>query len=71
MEAIEFVIRYESYLDEIEQVTKPELKPVIDELKQIEPTDLVTPEAWFPDEDSARGLVWRMFVMRVKVRHKS
>lgn len=66
MEAIEFVIRYESYLDEIQQVIKPELKPVIDELRQIDPHDLVRPEAWFPNEDSARGLVWRMFVMRVK-----
>jgi hypothetical protein len=33
MEAIEFVIKYESYLDEIQQVIKPELQPVLENLR--------------------------------------
>ena len=43
MEAIEFVSNYESYLEEIREVIRPELFPLIDELKEIDPHDLVQP----------------------------
>ena len=55
MNAIEFVNRYEQYLDEIRSVIRPELFLQLDELAQIDPHDLVTPETWFPDENSAKG----------------
>jgi hypothetical protein len=41
MEAIEFVHKYESYLDEIEKVIKPELQPVLDNLRHTDPHDLL------------------------------
>ena len=49
MEAIEFINKYESYLNEISNVIKPELLPIIDQLKNIDPHDLVTPETYLID----------------------
>ena len=44
MESIEFINRYESYLDEISEVVKPELLPIIEELRKIDLHDLVRPD---------------------------
>lgn len=66
MEAIVFVKNYLDYLEEISSVTKPELLPIIDELKEIDPHDLVQPETWFHSESEAKGFVWKMFIKRVK-----
>lgn len=68
MEAIVFVKNYMDYLDEISQVIKPELQPILDELKEIDPHDLVRPDSWFQSESEARGYVWSMFVKRKKRR---
>lgn len=67
MDAIEFVNNYESYLDEISMVIKPELESVIIELKEIDPHDLVKPDSWFMTEREARGFVWTLFIKRVKL----
>ena len=40
MDAIEFVINYEKYLGEIEQVVKPEYLPAIERLRANDPHDL-------------------------------
>ena len=66
MEAIEFINKYESYLEEISNVVKPELLPIIDQLKNIDPHDLITPETYLIDGSHARGYVWRLFLQRVK-----
>ena len=66
MEAIECVMTYQSYLDEIQHVIKPEFQPVIDELRQTDPHDLVTPESWFTDVNSVKGFVWSLFMAEVK-----
>ena len=66
MDAIKFVANYEFYLEEIKSVIKPELLPLIDELKLIDPHDLVTPDAWFQNENDAIGYVWSMFIKRAK-----
>lgn len=66
MEAIEFVNNYHKYLDEVSQVIRPELQSVLDELKEIDPHDLVRPDTFFDSENSARGFVWSMFFKRVK-----
>lgn len=66
MEAIEFVNNYRKYLEEIGHVIKPELHPILNELKEIDPHDLVSPESYFNNENSARGFVWGMFMKRVK-----
>ena len=66
MDAIEFIKKYEGYIDEIRSVIRQELIPQLEELESTDPHDLVTPETWFPSENSARGLVWSIFVRRVK-----
>ena len=66
MDAFEFVNNYTSYIEEISQVIRPELQPVLDELKEIDPHDLVSPETYFNTENSARGYVWWLFLKQVK-----
>lgn len=70
MDAIKFVANYEFYLDEIKYVIKPELYHIVDELKSIDPHDLVSPDSWFSNENDARGFVWGMFVKSVSVSPK-
>ena len=67
MDAIEFINNYQSYLEEIEMVVKPEYQPIITKMKEIDPHDLVVPESWFVSERSARGYLWSMFLRRVKL----
>ena len=71
MDSIIFIRKYENYLNEIQQVVKPEYQSVIDELKEIDPHDLVTPDTWFNNETSTRGLVWTLFLLKVKEEGKT
>lgn len=69
MDAIEFVNNYPHFLQEIRDVIRPELFPLLDELEKIDPHDLITPETWFVNENAARGFVWSLFLKRAeKVR---
>jgi hypothetical protein len=69
MDAIEFIVKYPEYLQEIRDVVKPELFPLVDELEKIDPHDLLTPASWFPNESSARGYVWSMFLKQAGIVH--
>ena len=62
MEAIEFVVNYDTYLTEIEQVVKSEYLPAIERLRATDPHDLIRPDAWFQTESAARGYVWTLFL---------
>jgi hypothetical protein len=62
MDAIEFISNYPTYLDEIEQIVKPELLPVVEHLRHFNPCHLVSPDVWFVSELQARGFVWTMFL---------
>lgn len=64
MEAIQFINNYQYFIDEIRLVVKPELIPILDELQQIDPHDLVRPEEYFESEIQSRGFVWAMFIKR-------
>ena len=57
MEAIEFIHNYPSYIETIKQVTKDEYLPILEEMGKWDPHDLVTPQTWFADENSAVGFV--------------
>lgn len=67
MDAIQFINNYQSYLEEIEMVVKPEYQSIICKMKSIDAHDLVLPESFFLSERSARGYVWSMFIRRVKL----
>jgi hypothetical protein len=71
MDAIEFINNYQSYLEEIEMVVKPEYQSIVSKLKCIDAHDLIVPETWFVSERSARGFVWNLFLRRVKLPTKT
>jgi hypothetical protein len=66
MDAFEFVYCYEKFVEEIEQVIKPELLPILEKLKETDPHDLITPEALFVTASQARGFVWSLFMQHVR-----
>ena len=68
MDALDFIIHYPDYLDEIEQIVKPDLIPIVEELREIDPHDIVSPETWIVSELQARGLVWMIFLREFKKR---
>ncbi|KAF0238493.1 MAG: hypothetical protein FD181_996 [Prolixibacteraceae bacterium] len=71
MDSIIFIRKYESYLDEIHKVVKPEYQSVIEDLLQNDPHDLVTPDTWFNDASGARGLVWTLFLIKVRDKERA
>lgn len=64
MDAIEFIRNYPAYIKELEEVVKPELINVVDELKNTDPHDLISPDVWFVSETQARGYVWSLFIRK-------
>ena len=66
MDALEFFRNYPFYISEIEQVVKPELLPVIEELKNTDPHDIISPDCWFVSETQARGYVLNLFLNKCK-----
>ena len=66
MDGIEFVRNYPNYLSELEQVVKNELLPVLEELKNTDPHDLVGPDVLFVSETQARGYVLKLFLKKCK-----
>lgn len=70
MESIEFINRYELYLDEISEVVRHELLQVIEELRQMDPHDIVRPDSFFESESHGKGIVWNMFIKRVRKHSK-
>ena len=65
METIEFINNYEKYLDEIRVVIQSQLTHIIDDLIELDPHNLVTPDTYFISESHARGFVWSLFLQRV------
>jgi hypothetical protein len=59
-------VNYENYLNEIQEVVKPEFAPTIERLRANDPYDLIRPEAWIQSESEARGYVWTMFLKELK-----
>ena len=66
MDALDFVATYHEYLKEISQVIRPEYKSVLEELDNIDPHDLVRPDTFFLNESAMRGLVWSLFVKKIR-----
>lgn len=66
MDAFEFVINYQKFLQEIENSIKPELLPVFEKLKQLDPTDLIGPDNFFVSRTHARGFVWSLFLLELR-----
>lgn len=68
MDSLRFIHKYEDYLTEIGQVIKPELLPILQEMSETDPHDLVRPDTFFIDESHAQGFVWASFIERTRKR---
>jgi hypothetical protein len=66
MDSFDFVGNYHEYLKEIREVIRPEFEPILDELADTDPHDFVRPDAFFLNESAMRGLVWSLFLNKVK-----
>lgn len=71
MNALEFIWNYPNYISELEQVVKPELLPILEEMKNTDPHNLVRPDVWFVSETQARGYVWSLFLQKCKEYNNS
>ena len=47
-------------------MTKDEYKPILEAMGKWDPHDLVKPDSWFPDDNSALGFVYRLFLIEVR-----
>ena len=66
MNTSEFEANYQTYLDELSFMVKPELQYVIEQLRYKNPLDLVNPETQFLIEEHAKGFVWKLFIQATK-----
>ena len=64
MDAIEFIRYYPQYITELQQIVKSDLLPVLEEMKNCDPHDLVSPEVWFVSVHQARGYVFSLFLRK-------
>ena len=62
----EFILNYDSFLEEIGEHVRPELRIVIDQLKNIDAHYFATEETYSMTENQAKIHVWRMFLQRAK-----
>jgi len=66
MDSIDFIIRYPKLVDEMGSVIDPKWKSVLEEMRNIDPHDLVTPNTWFINDSSVRGFLFTIFLNKVK-----
>jgi hypothetical protein len=66
MDSFDFVANYHKYLKEISQVIRPEFEPILDELDDIDPHNLIKPDAYFANQNAARGVVWGLFLKKAQ-----
>lgn len=64
MDAIVIINRYQQFVNEIELIVKSELLPILEDMKKIDPDDLVRPEGYFESEIQMRGFVWSIFIKK-------
>lgn len=67
MDAMEFIVKYPTYIEELKNVIRPELERFLHELSETDPHDLISPEGYFMNENQARGFVWSLFLKKVKM----
>lgn len=66
MDAIEFVNRYPLYINKFSKVVKPEYQNVIRKMRKLDPHNVVKPEHYFSSEAEAVGVVFRLFLRKLK-----
>ena len=66
MDAMDFVWNYHDYLDEIRPIINPEFLPILDELDNLYPRELIPPRSYFLNEDQMKGVMLRMILSKIK-----
>jgi len=61
MDAFQFIRMYPKYVEDISKVVKDEYQDVIEDMRNIDPHDLIKPTAYFVHENHAFGYVWMIF----------
>jgi hypothetical protein len=67
MDAIEFVNRHQAYLAQLSKIVKPEFHHIIRKLQKNDSHDVVKPEHYFNSEAEASGVVFRLFLRKLKM----
>ena len=65
MEILKFIRNYEYYLNVLEKIVKPEYQCVLDEMREIDPHELITPDTYFNSGQESFGLVVSLFVKKI------
>lgn len=65
MDSFDFVANYHDYLREISEVVRPEFQPILNELDDIDPHNLIKPDVYFASENAMRGKVWGLFLSKI------
>ncbi len=69
MDTFKLVYTYLNYIDELRGVVVPNLFPILDKLHEIDPHNVIPPELWFASENEIKGLVWDLFLVRVRLAY--
>jgi hypothetical protein len=64
MESKKSLNNYDFFLDEISLIIKPEVQPIITELRGTRPWDLVNIASEFKYSGGKRGLIWSIFISK-------
>lgn len=64
MESKQFINNFDYYLDEIYDVIKPELRPILNELREMDPHDLVPLNGRYQNNEEVRGRIWTLFIRK-------
>ena len=64
MESNKFINNYDYFLNEISLVVKPELLPILDEIKELNTNDLIHTDSMIQNESDSRVFVWRIFIRK-------
>lgn len=59
---LKFIRNYEYYLNVLEKIVKPEYQVVIEEMREIDPHELITPDTYFNSNQESLGFVVNLFI---------
>lgn len=62
MESIEFISEYHKMINDIAEIIKDEYQPLISKMRDKDPHDLITPDTWFPNYQSALGFIMNIIL---------
>jgi hypothetical protein len=65
MEIHRFIRSYDYYINLLETIVKPEFQEVINEFRETDPHDLVSPETYFSSSQDCLGFIVSLFIKKI------